>query len=193
MIISITGKPGSGKSSVATAIAKKFGLKRYYMGGLRREMARTRGLTLSEFNRLGETEAFTDKEVDDYQKKLGQTKDDFIIEGRTSYFLIPKSYKIFLDVSLAEGARRIWHDLKQDPVKRNEMLNPRNLNDVIKSVEDRMASDRKRYQKYYQQDVFDLSHYDYILDTTSIGKDEVIKKVIARIEKDVVTSKKANN
>ncbi|MDD5341776.1 MAG: cytidylate kinase family protein [Patescibacteria group bacterium] len=194
MIISISGKPGSGKSSVAEAIAREFGLKRYYIGGLRREMARQRGLTLEDLNRLGEREDFTDREVDEYQKKLGETEDNFVIEGRTSFFLIPRSYKIFLDIEVEEGAKRIWKDLQIHPEKRNEMANPKSLADVIASVKNRMASDERRYQKYYNKsDIFNPKNYDYILDTTKIGKEEEIKIVIEHIRKNVVPREKRSD
>lgn len=188
MIISINGKPGSGKSSVAQAIADEFGYKRYYIGGMRRELARKKGITLEEFNKLGETDFSTDREVDEYQKKLGQTEDNFVIEGRTSYFLIPHSYKIFLDVDLEEGAKRIWLDLKSHPEKRNEMADPKNLAEVVANVKNRMASDQRRYKKYYNRsDTHDSSNYDYVLDTTNIGKDEVINKVIEHLRTHVVS------
>ena len=187
MIITLSGKPGSGKSSVAQAITDEFGLKRYYMGGLRREMARKRGMTLEEYNHLGETDFSTDREVDEYQKKLGQTDDNFVIEGRTSYFLIPHSYKILLDVTPEEGAKRIWLDLKAHPDKRNEMANPKSQADVEASVKNRIASDQLRYQKYYgQADIYDPKHYDYVLDTTRIGKEALIKKVIEHLRAHVV-------
>jgi cytidylate kinase len=42
--------------------------------------AKQRGLTLAEYNQLGETDPETDKEVDQYQRELGEKKDNFIIE-----------------------------------------------------------------------------------------------------------------
>lgn len=55
-----------------------------------------RGMTLAEYNKLGETDPSTDIEVDEYQKKLGETEDNFIIEGRTSWHFIPHSLKFLL-------------------------------------------------------------------------------------------------
>ena len=40
MIISISGFPGSGKSTIAKLLAEKLKWPRYYMGGLRREAAK---------------------------------------------------------------------------------------------------------------------------------------------------------
>ncbi|NCN22588.1 hypothetical protein GW934_03820, partial [Candidatus Falkowbacteria bacterium] len=72
-------------------------------------------------------------EVDEYQKKLGETEDNFIIEGRTSWYFIPNSLKIYLDVSLEEGAKRIFLSLKAKN-ERNEASGLKSLEDVKASV-----------------------------------------------------------
>ena len=91
MIITIAGDPGSGKSTIARMLAAKLGLMYYSIGAKRRMMAEEREMTLEELNQLGEKEDFTDREVDEWQKKLGETRDGFIMEGRTSFFFIPNS------------------------------------------------------------------------------------------------------
>ncbi|MCX6797924.1 MAG: AAA family ATPase [Candidatus Falkowbacteria bacterium] len=60
MIISISGNHGSGKSTIAESLADKLNWPRYYMGGLRRAAAKKRGLTLAEYNKLGEVDPKTD-------------------------------------------------------------------------------------------------------------------------------------
>lgn len=181
MIISISGAEGSGKSTIAKMLAEKLGWPRYYIGGIRREKARERGLTLEEYNKLGETDPSTDWEVDEYQKKLGETQDDFIIEGRTSWHFIPQSFKIFLDVSFAEGAKRVFGALQKNG-ERNEGKNLQTEADVLASLKARRASDKIRYAKYFNIDVFDLKNYDFILDTTTLGIDQVFAKVFEAIE-----------
>ncbi|HPY08698.1 MAG: (d)CMP kinase [Patescibacteria group bacterium] len=176
MIISFSGAQGSGKSTIAERLAKKLGWPRYYVGGLRREAAKKRGLTLSEYNKLGETDPETDLEVDKYQEKLGKEQDNFIIEGRTSWYFIPHSFKIYLDVEKEVGAKRIFGHLQQKN-DRNEDVNLKSWEDVLASNEKRLESDRLRYQKYYQIDVNDLKHYDFYLDTTKFNQDEVFAQV----------------
>jgi len=176
MIISFSGAQGSGKSTIAERLAKKLGWPRYYVGGLRREAAKKRGLTLSEYNKLGETDPETDLEVDKYQEKLGKEQDNFIIEGRTSWYFIPHSFKIYLDVEREAGAKRIFGHLQQKN-DRNEDVNLKSWEDVLASNEKRLESDRLRYQKYYQIDVNDLKHYDFYLDTTKFNQDEVFAQV----------------
>ncbi|MDD5527911.1 MAG: cytidylate kinase family protein [Patescibacteria group bacterium] len=181
MIISISGAEGAGKSTIAKMLAEKLGWPRYYIGGIRREKARERGLTLAEYNKLGETDPSTDLEVDEYQKKLGETQNNFIIEGRTSWHFIPQSYKIFLDVSFEEGARRIFGDLRKDS-SRNEGKNLKTYEDVLASLKSRRESDKLRYAKYFGLNVFDLKNYDFVLDTTNLNAEQTFAKVLAAVE-----------
>ena len=183
MIISFNGPEGSGKSTLAKKLAETLGWPRYYMGGLRRKMAKERGLTLEEYNKLGETDPTTDKEVDDYQKKLGETEDNFIIEGRTSWFFIPHSLKLYIDVEDTIAAARIWKDLKENADKRNEGKNLDSVADVLKSIRRRQKSDIIRYKKYYQIDVHDKSHYDFIINTSNLSADEAFAEIMGFIQK----------
>lgn len=187
MKITLSGTPGSGKSSVAPALAKEFGYKWYYIGGIRRELAKKRGMTLEEYNKLGEEDPSTDKDVDKYQEKIGKMEDNIIMEGRTSFFLIPDSLKVFLDVDFEEGARRIFSDLndKQKAEKRNE-TKARTFEEVKESLRRRVESDNKRYKKYYGiDDVYDKKHFDVIINTTGLTVEKSIKKCIDTIREKI--------
>ncbi len=177
MIITISGLPGSGKTTLGKKLADKLAWSFYSMGGLRRQKAQEKGLTLAEYNKLGETDPETDLEVDRYQEQLGKTEDNFIIEGRTSWHFIPQALKIFLTVDSQVGAERIWYHLQQQDNERNEDHHLDSIEAVLISNEERLASDRKRYQKYFNLDVYDQSHYDLVLDTTKLTPDEVLAKV----------------
>jgi len=176
MIISFSGAIGSGKSTIAERLSKELGWPRYYMGGLRREAAKKRGLTLAEYNKLGETDAQTDFEVDEYQKKLGETDDNFIIEGRTSWHFIPNSLKIYLDVEENEGIKRVFGHLQQKN-ERNEDKGLQSFEAVQESAKKRFYSDQLRYQKYYGIDVNDKKHFDFCLDTTDLDQEQAYQAV----------------
>ena len=79
MIVTISGTPGSGKSTVGKLIAKKLGLKHYSIGNLMRSMAKEKGLTLGELGELAKTDnGKIDHELDDMQIKPignGQTRE----------------------------------------------------------------------------------------------------------------------
>lgn len=176
MIISLSGALGSGKSTIAQMLADKLGWPRYYIGGLRREAAKKRGLTLAEYNTLGESDPQTDQEVDYYQRDLGNKEDNFIIEGRTSWYFIPQSLKIYLDVSLEAGAKRIFGNLQRKN-DRNEDDNLNSWQDVLESNKKRLESDIIRYRQYYDIDVYDRKNYDFYLDTTNLTAEQVFQAV----------------
>ncbi|NOZ80100.1 MAG: AAA family ATPase [DPANN group archaeon] len=177
MIITISGTPGAGKSTVADVLAKKLHMKRYSIGDLRGKMAKERGLTIDEFNRIGEKEAFTDRDADAYQKRLGETEDNFIIDGRLSFHFIPQSFKLFLKCDAAVGAARIYKDL----ANRSDEASYGSPEEVAAAIAERMASDSRRYQKYYGLDPLKEELYDLVIDTTSMTVDEVAEQVLLHL------------
>jgi CMP/dCMP kinase len=183
MIISFSGAEGAGKSTIAKMLAEKLNWPRYYIGGLRRQKAKERGLTLAEYNELGEKDPATDREVDEYQKELGEKEDNFIIEGRTSWYFIPHSIKIYLDVSDEEGAKRVKKDLF-DENNRNEKAENTDLDSIIELLKNRRASDLRRYKKYYDiNNAHDHKHFDLIIDTTNSKPEEVLNKILEYLKK----------
>jgi len=184
MIISFNGVAGSGKSTIAKKLADKLGWSRYYIGGLRREKAKEKGLTLAEYNKLGETDSKTDVEVDEYQKELGKKEDNFVIEGRTSWYFIPHSLKIYLDVEPKEGAKRVFNELQKKD-SRNEDTGLETKKDVLKSHENRKKSDIKRYKKYYNIDVYNPNNYDLVVDTTNLTIEQAFEKVYTFVKKEI--------
>ena len=176
MIITITGEPGSGKSTIGEKLAKRLGYERYYIGQIRRDAAKKMGMTLAEYNKYGETHPETDIEVDEYQKKLGQEKDNFIIEGRTSWFLIPRSVKLYITVDPLEGAQRVYKELQKEN-SRNEDINLKTVEDLLKSHEQRMESDKLRYKKFYNRDCYNQNNFDFVIDTTNLTPEQVFEKV----------------
>jgi cytidylate kinase len=177
MIITISGLPGSGKTTVGRLVAKKLGLKFYSIGDLRGRMAMERGLTIDQLNEIGMKEEWTDREADEYQKTLGRKEDGFVIESRLGFHFIPDSIKIFLKVNLRAAAERIFKNQRPDEEKKE------NVDDILKSMKKRIENDKIRYRKYYGIDNFmDRSHYDHVIDTTNLTIEKVVEKIINLIK-----------
>ncbi len=183
MIITVSGMPGSGKSTLAEYLAKTFKLKFYSMGKIRRELALAKGMNINELNRQGEKNYSSDKRVDDFLKKLAK-KDKLVVDGRMAYYFIPNSIKIFITVDMKEGARRIFERYQKSEKYKN-------IDEALKELKERMKSDRKRYNKYYHINAFDLDNFDILFDTTDMTIKQA-KETIRRSVEKFINNKKNN-
>ncbi len=181
MIITIAGDPGSGKSTMGKKLAESLGYDRYYMGQIFRDMAKKRGMTVTEYSVFGKTHPEVDREIDTYQRNLGSTKDDFVIDGRTSWFLIPQSLKLYIAVDSLEGARRIHKELQGDNA-RNEGSNTATIDDIVVLNAQRLKSDDLRYKALYNKSCFEHANFDFVLDTTTLTINEAFDTLLEYVQ-----------
>lgn len=186
-IITISGTPGSGKSTLAKMLADHFNCKRIYVGNIRRQLAREKNMTLAELNQYGLEHPETDVDVDKRVAKEAQEAAKnrmIIVEGRVQFYFIPESIKLYIKVTTAEGAKRIWHELQNQNA--NEQRNEgeySSLEDVEAKIKERQDNDKNRYQKYYSLDHTNESHYDLVIDTTTLTPQQGLEKILSFLEK----------
>jgi predicted cytidylate kinase len=179
MIISIAGMPGTGKTSAGKLLSEALGnWPIYSVGSLRGKMAEDRGITIDQLNALGENESFTDKEVDDYQTKLGKEQDNFIIEGRLAWYFIPHSFKVLLTCDSHTAAERVFSSRKNPNEQRNDEIVYKSVEEAEQTIKERIESDARRYKKYYGVDYTDRNNYDLVIDTTNLPGPEATAKMI---------------
>ncbi len=202
MIITISGTPGSGKSTIAKKLVEMLHAQRIYVGGIRRELAREKGMTLEQLNEYAQTHPETDVDVDEraaaqarelekewqeqkkerreQKKERHEQKESYIIvEGRTQYHFLPESVKLYVKVEFEEGARRIWNDLQEKITRdaRNEG-DIQSLAQLKEEIRKREESDAFRYKKYYGIDHRDEKQYDFVIDTTHITAEEATARIL---------------
>ncbi len=177
MIISFNGDHGSGKSTIAEKVSGALGYSRFYIGQIFRDMAKEKGMTLEDFQKLHKYDSSADKAVDDYVVKLSNENDKFIIESRTAWYFIPKSLKIYLKVSDQEAARRILKEINSEN-RKNELIDISSEEEIIKNLQDRKERDDDRYRRYYGINIREEKNYDFVLDTTNLSIEEVFEKVM---------------
>src|SRR2546429_8906234 len=86
VLITISGLPGSGKTTVARLVAQELGLEHVYAGDLFRRQAEAAGLTLEEYARRAETDQSIDRRIDDAMRARAR-RGDAVLEGRLAAFL----------------------------------------------------------------------------------------------------------
>ena len=176
MIITISGKAGSGKSTVAKLLSEKLKLRHYSIGDLMRMMATEKKMSLLELNRIAEKDRSIDFELDKKLKYLGKTKDNFIVDGRlTAYFIPHAQARIFLNADDKVRAQRILKDKRQHEKSSS-------LKEALSSIKKREESEKKRYKKYYGVDYFDRKLYNCTIDTTKMAPDRVVERIMEFVE-----------
>lgn len=175
-IITIAGKPGSGKSSTAKAVAKKLGFRHFSSGDLFRQLGQERGADVLQANKESGVVEELDELVDSKLRQIGKTDNELVIDSRTAWHWIPDSFKVYLDLELEIAAKRILNE-DNDHRQSSEEVHE-DPKDYAKSLEHRMDVERARYAKIYDIDPYDTSNYDLVIDSSNMNLDEVVEKVL---------------
>jgi len=161
LIITISGPPGSGKSTLSKILSVRLGLELVSMGDIFRKCANERCMSLEEFGQIAKCNEKIDREIDEMQKKIAREKDNILIEGRLSGFLVDADLKIWLKAPLEVRAERIAK---------------RECKSIARAMEEtceREECERERYLKYYDLDIKDLSVYDIVIDSSKWSAQEI--------------------
>jgi len=168
MLISISGAPGTGTTTLSRSLAAELGIRWINSGELFRKIAAEKNISVKEMNRLAEKGPEIDYLIDDAQKALAKEVSG-IFEGRLSGHLLNADLKVLLKTDLRIRAERIS--------KREAKL----PEDAMQETRVREESEARRYKMYYNIDINDCSVYDVVVDTGRFNEQGTLSIVLAAV------------
>ena len=171
MLLTVSGPPGSGTSTVATALATEFDLRHVSGGDIFRSMAEERELSLEEFGDLAEENEEIDLRLDARLRHIAVEEDDIILESRLAGWMAGNHADL-----------RIWLDAPQHVrAKRIAEREGWTVETAERRTAEREANEGRRYQQYYNIDVTDRSIYDIAINSARWTADAELAFIVAAV------------
>ena len=171
--ITISGTPGSGKSTVAQLVGKKLGLHYVYSGELFRKMAHDHHMSLEEFGKYCEMHRGIDEQLDAHQLELLQ-KGNVVLEGRIAGWIAHRNkipaVKVLLHADIKTRSQRVVNREQGDVATRRQ------------EIVERERSEMTRYKKYYNIDLMDTSIYDLVIDSSDKTPEAIVAVILEAID-----------
>jgi len=168
MIITISGAPGTGTTTLARSLAAELGVRWVNSGELFRKIASEKKVSVRDLNRMAERGPEIDYQIDDAQRSLAK-EGPGVFEGRLSGHLLKADLKVMLKTELKLRAGRIAN-------RESKMLE-----ESMHETRIREESEARRYKKYYNIDIADLGIYDLVVDTGKFDERKTREIVLAAV------------
>src|SRR3989344_2330226 len=167
MIITLTGLPGSGKTSIAKGLSKHIHIKYFPLGNYFRKIAKREKISVLELTKHGDLIDYIDK----YQLKLARKYKNVIIDSRMGAYLFKKraKYRIYLHAPLKVRVKRISN-------RDNE-----SYKGALKETLSRERQELNHYTKHYKTNYQNKNLYNIIINTEHTTVEDAVKKILKKI------------
>lgn len=174
-VVIICGLAGSGKSTAAEMVAKRFKLAHVSAGDQFRKIAKERKMSLIDLGRYAEKHPSFDKELD--RRVMARArKGGVVLDGRASAYLARRmripALKVFLTVDPKVSARRV---AKRDGVP---------VAKALKMSAQREREIARRLKTLYGLDTSSSAYYDAVIQTDRYTPREVVELIASLIAYD---------
>lgn len=170
MLISITGKLGSGKSTICNILKDRYGFQIFSTGAIQREYARKLGITTLELNKRMDENPNLDRDIDNAVTKMSieHKGEDLIFDSRMAWHFAVETFKIFLTIDPMEAARRVMRN------QRGAEERYVDAEDACAKLIERSTVERERFIEIYGVDYYDYNNFNIVIDTTSRSPEEIV-------------------
>ncbi|MDR0767729.1 MAG: cytidylate kinase family protein [Methanosarcinales archaeon] len=164
MIITLSGLPGSGTSTLAKSLSNLLGYNVISAGDIFRRNAVKNGMTLEEFGRRADSDYSIDTRLDNELVELVSERDNIIFEGRlTGHFILSQQ------ILKPSGFLRVRLDAPFDTrVSRIASRDKKPLQISYKESKLREENELRRHEKNYGVNV-NMAAYDVIFNSEKLS------------------------
>ena len=170
MRITISGPPGSGKTTACSKLSETLGLEAVVFGRIFRELDAEKHLTLTQLGELAERDPSIDNMIDERILQMARTHEDLILESRLSAYMLSRNgieaFKIHICASPEVRMQRVG------------LREGETLEEATAATVERQRSEAKRYKQWYGIDIEDLSVYDLVINTDDMDPDQVLDTIL---------------
>ncbi len=176
MHITITGKLGSGKSTVAKKLVELYGFEIFSTGAILRAAAAERGMDVLELNKELSAKLDSDRSMDDLidnttiRVAAERKGDKLIFDSRMAWHFVPDSFKVFVTVDPRVAAERVMKDPRPgEPAE--------DVDELCAELVERSKVEQSRFRTLYGVDYYDYNNFNLVVDSSNRTPDEIVALV----------------